>query len=168
MWQRDRKKEREVDGTKDSTQRARETAWQPSPRGVGSFLWIFLGFFSFSPVAPSLFLRIVSCMLSVGVDFRHLPALSPSSSFLLSDSLLCTFSVVPLWTFIVPRLCLVCDSLSPVSLSPTLGPRCLEVLPISFSSSSSHCSSRSKMSSSWKEQKHKVNENTPKLGCLSH
>ncbi|TNN84033.1 hypothetical protein EYF80_005639 [Liparis tanakae] len=55
-------------------------------------------------------------------------------------------------------LVLACLCPSP-SLSPTFGPRCLEDLPISFSSSSSHCSSRSKMSSSYTTT-HRTNKST--------
>lgn len=48
MWQRKRKKG-EIDRKKDSRERVRETAWQLSPKGVGSFLWASIWFFSFLP-----------------------------------------------------------------------------------------------------------------------
>lgn len=47
----DREKEEkgEIDRKKDSRERVRETAWQLSPKGVGSFLWASIWFFSFLP-----------------------------------------------------------------------------------------------------------------------
>lgn len=154
MWQRERKKEREIDRKKDSTERTRETAWQLSPWGVGSFLWASFWFFSFlpNPLPPCFYFSESRpmCFLWALAASAYLPTPSlPPSHSLWHFSLHFFSGPLRHVAFILPPLSwLPCLSTS-LSFSPTFGPRCLEDLPINFSSSSSHCSSRSKMSSSY-------------------
>lgn len=140
--------------------------------------------FSFGPLSDS-FLSHLTCyppfyfsesrcicllwVLAPGICLPAFPQLLSSVSLSLSDTL-CTFScpmrhVVPILPPLSQFLFLPISRL----LSPTLGPRCLEDLPISFSSSSSHCSSRSKMSSSYTptQKQHKVEESMSEMWILA-
>lgn len=160
-WQRDggrRKRDRLKERQHGESGRGSLTAVPPGELGL--FFEPLSDSFLFLPTCyPLLFFSITFGVLSVGVSSGHLPTclLPPLLALSLSDThFFALFPQVPWGTR--SFLCPPPPPPPPLSFTPTLGPRCLEDLPISFSSSSSHCSRRSKMSSSYTDQKHKVHE----------